>query len=70
VTIAVGEHRKTPKLEAAKRSTVDLKSEHTTDPNAEVGHCVHRIAMHRSHPGVVFMQKRLGRVSAAGLGVA
>jgi photosystem II stability/assembly factor-like uncharacterized protein len=27
------------------------------DPNAEVGHCVHRIAMHRSRPGVLFMQK-------------
>jgi photosystem II stability/assembly factor-like uncharacterized protein len=27
------------------------------DPNAEVGHCVHRLAMHRSRPGVLFMQK-------------
>ena len=27
------------------------------DPNAEVGHCVHRIAMHRSRPNVLFMQK-------------
>jgi photosystem II stability/assembly factor-like uncharacterized protein len=27
------------------------------DPDAEVGHCVHRIAMHRSRPGVLFMQK-------------
>ena len=27
------------------------------DPNADVGHCVHRIAMHRSRPGVLFMQK-------------
>src|SRR3990172_6284696 len=27
------------------------------DPNAEVGHCVHRIAMHRSRPPVLFMQK-------------
>lgn len=27
------------------------------DPDAEVGHCVHRIAMHRSRPGVIFMQK-------------
>src|SRR5262245_33254079 len=27
------------------------------DPNAEVGHCVHRIAMHRSQPNVLFMQK-------------
>jgi BNR/Asp-box repeat len=27
------------------------------DPDAEVGHCVHNIAMHRSRPGVLFMQK-------------
>jgi photosystem II stability/assembly factor-like uncharacterized protein len=27
------------------------------DPTAEVGHCVHRIAMHRSRPGVLYMQK-------------
>ncbi|HWC04863.1 MAG TPA: exo-alpha-sialidase [Methylomirabilota bacterium] len=34
-----------------------LKSEGIPDPNAEVGHCVHRIAMHRARPGVLFMQK-------------
>ena len=27
------------------------------DPDAEVGHCVHRVAMHPSHPNVLFMQK-------------
>jgi photosystem II stability/assembly factor-like uncharacterized protein len=27
------------------------------DPDAEVGHCVHRIAMHRDRPNVLFMQK-------------
>ena len=27
------------------------------DPDAEVGHCVHRIAMHPSRSGVLFMQK-------------
>ena len=27
------------------------------DPKAEVGHCVHRIAMHRSRPDVLYMQK-------------
>jgi photosystem II stability/assembly factor-like uncharacterized protein len=27
------------------------------DPDAEVGHCVHRIAMHQSRPDVLFMQK-------------
>jgi hypothetical protein len=34
-----------------------LKSNYIPDPAAEVGHCVHRIAMHRSRPGVLFMQK-------------
>ena len=34
-----------------------LKSENIPDPTAEVGHCVHRIAMHRSRPAVLFMQK-------------
>ena len=27
------------------------------DPKAEVGHCVHHVAMHASRPGVLFMQK-------------
>ena len=34
-----------------------LRSDHIPDPNAEVGHCVHRIAMHPSRPNVLFMQK-------------
>ncbi len=34
-----------------------LQSQHIPDPTAEVGHCVHRIAMHRSRPDVLFMQK-------------
>jgi hypothetical protein len=34
-----------------------LKSPYLPDPEAEVGHCVHRIAMHPSRPGVLFMQK-------------
>jgi hypothetical protein len=34
-----------------------LRSEGIPDPTAEVGHCVHRIAMHRSRPDVLFMQK-------------
>ncbi len=34
-----------------------LRSEQIPDPDAEVGHCVHRIAMHRSRPDVLFMQK-------------
>ncbi len=34
-----------------------LVSQYIPDPNAEVGHCVHRIAMHPSRPDVLFMQK-------------
>jgi photosystem II stability/assembly factor-like uncharacterized protein len=34
-----------------------LRSEQIPNPTAEVGHCVHRIAMHRSRPGTLFMQK-------------
>jgi photosystem II stability/assembly factor-like uncharacterized protein len=34
-----------------------LRSEGIPDPNAEVGHCVHRIAMHPSRPDTLFMQK-------------
>jgi photosystem II stability/assembly factor-like uncharacterized protein len=34
-----------------------LVSQGIPDPDAEVGHCVHRIASHRSRPGVLFMQK-------------
>ena len=34
-----------------------LQSEDIPDPDAEVGHCVHRIAMHPSRPSVLFMQK-------------
>jgi len=30
------------------------------DPAAEVGHCVHSLAMHPSRPGVLFMAKALG----------
>jgi len=34
-----------------------LRSQYIPDPTAEVGHCVHHIAMHPKRPGVLFMQK-------------
>jgi photosystem II stability/assembly factor-like uncharacterized protein len=34
-----------------------LRSEGIPNPTAEVGHCVHRIALHRSRPNTLFMQK-------------
>ena len=37
-----------------------LQSKEIPDPTAEVGHCVHSLAMHRSRPGVLFMQKHWG----------
>ena len=34
-----------------------LNSQFMPDPTAEIGHCVHRIAMHPARPGVLYMQK-------------
>ena len=34
-----------------------LQSEGIPDPDAEVGHCVHRLAMHPARPSVLYMQK-------------
>jgi photosystem II stability/assembly factor-like uncharacterized protein len=34
-----------------------LRSQYIPDPEAEVGHCVHHIAMHPDRPGILFMQK-------------
>jgi len=40
-----------------KPITKGLHSKYLPDPTAEVGHCVHRIAMHPSRPQTLFMQK-------------
>jgi photosystem II stability/assembly factor-like uncharacterized protein len=34
-----------------------LHSQYIPDPTAEVGHCVHHVAMHPARPGMLFMQK-------------
>jgi photosystem II stability/assembly factor-like uncharacterized protein len=34
-----------------------LRSQYIPDPNAEIGHCVHHVAMNAKRPGVLFMQK-------------
>lgn len=34
-----------------------LRSQYIPDPDAEIGHCVHRIAMHPSKPDTLYMQK-------------
>jgi photosystem II stability/assembly factor-like uncharacterized protein len=43
--------------ESWKAINQGLRSEYIPDPTAEVGHCVHRIAMHPARPKVLFMQK-------------
>lgn len=40
-----------------KTITKGLSSLYIPDPTAEIGHCVHRIAMNPSRPEVLFMQK-------------
>ena len=34
-----------------------LRSQYIPDPTAEIGHCVHHVAMNPKKPGVLFMQK-------------
>jgi photosystem II stability/assembly factor-like uncharacterized protein len=34
-----------------------LQSQYIPDPDAEIGHCVHRIALHPSRPNTLYMQK-------------
>ncbi|TMC13673.1 MAG: exo-alpha-sialidase [Chloroflexi bacterium] len=54
---AAGAFRSDDKGETWKTINHGLHSEGIPDPNAEVGHCVHRLALHPSRPNVLFMQK-------------
>jgi photosystem II stability/assembly factor-like uncharacterized protein len=54
---AAGVFRSDDSGESWRPANRGLRSEGIPDPNAEVGHCVHRIAMHPSRPNVLFMQK-------------
>jgi photosystem II stability/assembly factor-like uncharacterized protein len=54
---AAGAFRSDDGGETWKPINTGLKSQGIPDPEAEVGHCVHRIAMHPSRPDVLFMQK-------------
>ena len=55
---AAGAFRTDDGGESWKPINQGLKSQYELpDPEAEVGHCVHRIAMHRSRPDTLFMQK-------------
>ena len=47
----------TTAAQRGNRSIKGLHSQYIPDPTAEVGHCVHHIAMHPSNSNVLFMQK-------------
>ncbi len=53
---AAGAFRSDDKGQTWKVITKGLKSQYMPDPNAEIGYCVHRLAMHPANPDVVFMQ--------------
>lgn len=54
---AAGAFRTEDGGETWKVATGGLRSEFMPDPEAEVGHCIHRIARHPSRPDTLFMQK-------------
>ncbi|HXX18891.1 MAG TPA: hypothetical protein VEJ46_05775 [Candidatus Acidoferrum sp.] len=54
---AAGGFRTDDRGETWKPINRGLKSPYLPDQTAEVGHCVHHVAMHPKRPGVLFMQK-------------
>jgi len=54
---AAGAFRSDDRGQTWKTITNGLVSNYIPDPTAEIGHCVHRLAMHPSRPEVLFMQK-------------
>ena len=54
---AAGVFRSDDGAKTWKPANRGLHSQGIPDPNAQVGHCVHRIALHPSRPNVLFMQK-------------
>jgi photosystem II stability/assembly factor-like uncharacterized protein len=54
---AAGAFRSDDKGKTWRPINKGLKSNFIPDPDAEVGHCVHHVAMHPSRPDVLFMQK-------------
>jgi photosystem II stability/assembly factor-like uncharacterized protein len=54
---AAGAFRTDDGGESWKPINKGLHSLYIPKPDAEVGHCVHHVAMHPSRPGVLFMQK-------------
>ncbi len=54
---AAGAFRSDDGGETWKPINKGLRSKYIPDPEAEIGHCVHRIAMHPSRPDLLYMQK-------------
>jgi photosystem II stability/assembly factor-like uncharacterized protein len=54
---AAGAFRSDDAGETWKPINKGLNSEYLPEPEAEIGHCVHRLARHPSQPNVLFMQK-------------
>lgn len=54
---AAGVFRSDDAGESWKPANKGLQSQYIPEETAEVGHCVHRIALHPSRPDVLFMQK-------------
>ncbi len=54
---AAGVFRTTDDGQNWKPINKGLVSNYIPDPTAEVGHCVHKIALHRENPQVLYMQK-------------
>ncbi|HTX02607.1 MAG TPA: hypothetical protein VMD07_02915 [Candidatus Acidoferrales bacterium] len=54
---AAGAFRTTDGGETWQPINKGLRSAQIPDQDAEVGHCVHRLAMHRTRPDVLYMQK-------------
>ncbi len=54
---AAGVFRSDDQGKTWQRKNRGLHSEHMPDPDADVGHCVHRIAMNPARPNTLFMQK-------------
>jgi photosystem II stability/assembly factor-like uncharacterized protein len=54
---AAGAFRTDDGGETWKAINQGLRSKYIPDPTAEVGHCVHRLALHPARPEVVYMQK-------------
>ncbi|HEV2439280.1 MAG TPA: exo-alpha-sialidase [bacterium] len=54
---AAGVFRSDDEAKTWRSANRGLRSEQMPNPTGEVGHCVHRIAMHPSRPRTLFMQK-------------